>query len=35
MIDCGSVTVEKEMVENADIIVFALYPHIFVEWIKE
>lgn len=35
MIDCGSVTVEKAMVENADIIVFALYPHIFVKWIKE
>ena len=35
MIDCGSVTVEKDMVENADIIVFALYPHIFIEWIKK
>ncbi|MBQ7049186.1 MAG: prephenate dehydrogenase [Firmicutes bacterium] len=35
MIDCGSITVEKDMVENADIIVFALYPHIFIEWIKK
>ena len=35
MIDCGSITVEKDMVENADIIVFALYPHIFIEWIRK
>ena len=34
IIDCGSTNVEKELIENADIIVFALYPHTFVEWIK-
>ncbi len=35
IIDCGSVNVDSGLIENADIIVFALYPHTFVEWIKE
>jgi len=35
LIDRGSTTVDRELIEEADIIVFALYPHIFVEWIKE
>ena len=35
MIEQGSTQVTKEMVEWADLIVFALYPHIFVEWIQE
>lgn len=35
MIEEGSTQVTKETVEWADLIVFALYPHIFVEWIKE
>ena len=35
MIEEGSTEVTKETVEWADIVVFALYPHIFVEWIKE
>ena len=35
LIDRGSTTVDKELVEDADIIVFALYPHTFIEWIKE
>ena len=35
MIEEGSTDVTKEMVEWADLVVFALYPHIFVEWIKE
>ena len=35
LIDRGSTTVDKELIENADIIVFALYPHTFVEWIRE
>lgn len=35
IIDIGSTSVEKDIVENADIIVFALYPHTFVEWIKQ
>lgn len=35
MIEEGSTEVTKETVEWADLVVFALYPHIFVEWIKE
>ncbi len=35
MIESGSTEVTKEAVEWADLVVFALYPHIFVEWIKE
>ncbi len=35
IIDCGSINVDSGLIENADIIVFALYPHTFVEWIKE
>ena len=35
MIESGSTQVTKETVEWADLVVFALYPHIFVEWIKE
>ena len=35
MIEEGSTEVTKETVEWADLVVFALYPHIFIEWIKE
>ena len=35
MIEQGSTEVTKETVEWADLVVFALYPHIFIEWIKE
>jgi len=31
----GCTKPEKELVAEADIIVFALYPHVFVDWIKE
>jgi prephenate dehydrogenase len=31
----GSAFVDKDLIAEADIIVFALYPHVFVEWIKE
>ena len=34
IITSGSTKVNKETVENADIIVFALYPHVFVEWME-
>ena len=34
MIKEGSTEVKAEFVQEADLIVFALYPHIFVEWIK-
>ena len=35
IIDCGSCEVSEELIKEADIIVFALYPHVFIEWIKE
>lgn len=35
MIEQGSTEVTKETVEWADLVVFALYPHIFIKWIKE
>ncbi len=35
IIDNGTTEVEKCMIESADIIIFALYPHVFVEWIKQ
>ena len=34
IIDSGSSKVDEQMIADADIIVFALYPHIFVEWIE-
>ncbi len=27
--------IDEEMIANADIIVFSLYPHIFIEWIEK
>lgn len=35
IIDKGSVSPDKTLIHEADIIIFALYPHIFIEWIKE
>lgn len=35
IIRSGGITVDKETVGAADIIVFALYPHIFIEWMKD
>ena len=35
MIKAGTTAVDKEMIASADITVFALYPHVFVEWVKE
>ena len=34
MIESGSTTVTKEVVQWADIVIFGLYPHIFKEWIE-
>lgn len=34
MIEDGRVTVDEEYVRRADLIIFALYPHTFVEWIE-
>ncbi len=35
IIDKGSCEVDESLINEADIIVFALYPHTFIEWIKE
>lgn len=35
IIDRGSTRVEESFIREADITVFALYPHIFVKWIRE
>ena len=34
MITDGRTTVEEEYVRAADLIIFALYPHTFIEWIE-
>ena len=31
----GTTIIKKEFLETFDIIIFALYPHVLVEWIKE
>ena len=35
MIASGTTEVDPGLVGEADLIVFALYPHIFIEWIKQ
>lgn len=35
IIKSGMTTPDKEYIENFDLIVFALYPHIFTEWIEK
>ncbi len=35
IIDSGSTEIDEALIKSADIIVFALYPHIFVEWIEK
>ena len=35
IIDRGSIRVEEEMLREANVIIFALYPHVFLEWIEE
>lgn len=35
IIDEGAAEVRPELVSEADIVVFALYPHIFIEWIEK
>lgn len=34
LIDEGAAYVSKDLVSEADIVVFALYPHIFIEWLE-
>lgn len=35
IIDEGSTQLDETMIKSADLVIFALYPHVFVEWIKE
>lgn len=35
LITKGSAFVDAELIAEADMIVFALYPHVFVDWIKD
>lgn len=35
IIDYGSVELDKDIIGNADLVVFALYPNVFIEWIKK
>ena len=35
IIDEGSTEIDARMIREADLVIFALYPHIFVEWIAE
>ncbi len=35
LIDEGSTEIDTKLLDKADIIVFALYPHIFIQWIKD
>jgi len=35
MIDEGSTQVDPRLVGEADLVIFALYPHVFVQWIEQ
>ena len=35
IIDDGSAEIDEKIIGEADLVIFALYPHIFVEWINE
>ena len=35
IIDSGSVKADSELVKNADAVIFALYPEVFKDWIRE
>ena len=35
IIDEGSTEINARMIGEADLVIFALYPHVFVEWIEE
>ena len=35
IIDEGSTELDKKIIEDADLVIFALYPHTFVEWIEK
>lgn len=35
IIDFGTVEIDADLIGNADLVIFALYPHVFLEWIEE
>ena len=35
LIDEGSTEIDEKIIGDADIVIFALYPHIFIEWIEQ
>ena len=35
LIDEGTTELDERMVGEADLVIFALYPHVFVEWIEQ
>ncbi len=35
IIDEGSTELDKRIIGDADLVIFALYPHVFVEWIEQ
>lgn len=35
IIDEGSTELDEKIIGEADLVIFALYPHVFVEWINE
>ena len=34
IIDTGSTDIDESLISSADLVVFALYPHVFLDWIK-
>ena len=34
IIDKGSAKIDDSLISSADLVVFALYPHVFLDWIK-
>jgi len=35
IIDEGSTEIDKRIIGEADLVIFALYPHVFIEWIEK
>ncbi|MBR3996291.1 MAG: prephenate dehydrogenase [Clostridia bacterium] len=35
IIDEGSTELDEKIIGNSDLVIFALYPHVFVEWIEQ
>lgn len=35
IIDYGTTEIEPEIIAEADLVIFALYPHVFKSWVKE